>query len=159
MANLPHIHTPPSTTAGIIILNDIFDESWTCWSRNPCSRITRPERHHCSVWQASCVIYDLVMRQRGGQLDKGYSSKMRLSWLLLPWEDEGLDVASGDFDRHVNGIHKRGVFSVHSVRSRFWCMWSHYRSLFKNDNWSVFSFNIYKKTNENQIAKLIKKSR
>lgn len=53
----------------------IFDESRTCWSRHPSGGIVRPERHLCSVWQASCVIYDLVMRDGGGQLDKGYSSK------------------------------------------------------------------------------------
>lgn len=26
-------------------------------------------------------------------------------------EDKGLDIASGDIDPHVNGIHKTGVFS------------------------------------------------
>lgn len=70
-----------------------------------------PELHLCSVWQAPCVIYDLVMRQHSGQLDKGYSSEMRLSWLLLPWEDEGLDVASGDIDRYVNGFFFRSTLS------------------------------------------------
>lgn len=55
------------------------------------------------------MIYDSVMRQHSGQLDKGYSSRMRLSWLLLPWEDEGSDAASGDIDQYVNGIHKRDI--------------------------------------------------
>lgn len=79
-------------------------------NRNPGNRITRPERHLCSVWQASCVIYDSVMRQHSGQLEKGYSSRMRLSWLLSPWEDEGSDAASGDIEQYVNGIHKRDIY-------------------------------------------------
>lgn len=155
-----HISThPPPPPLGLSSWM-IFDESWTCWSRNPCRRTTRPERHFCSVWRASCVIYDLVMRQHSGQLDKGYSSKMRLSWLLLPWEDEGLDVASGDFDRCVNGIHKRGVFflSTLSEVDSDVCV-GLIISLYLKVIIDQFLVLIYKTTNDNQIAKLIKKSR
>lgn len=155
-----HISThPPPPPLGLSSWM-IFDESWTCWSRNPCRRTTRPERHFCSVWRASCVIYDLVMRQHSGQLDKGYSSKMRLSWLLLPWEDEGLDVASGDFDRCVNGIHKEGCFflSTLSEVDSDVCV-GLIISLYLKVIIDQFLVLIYKTTNDNQIAKLIKKSR
>lgn len=79
MANLPHLgartHThvlppPPPPPLGLSSWM-IFDESRSRWSRNP----QDPEQHLCSVWQASCVIYDSVMREHSGQLDKGYSSK------------------------------------------------------------------------------------
>lgn len=83
--HLPHTYSvsPPPTPQRFYSWT-IFDKSWTCWSRNPRSRIAGPEQHLCTVRQASCVIYDLAMRQQSGQLDKGYIWKMRFSWLLMP---------------------------------------------------------------------------
>lgn len=78
----------------------------------------------------------------------------------MPWEDEGLDVASGDFDRCVNGIHKRGVFflSTLSEVDSDVCV-GLIISLYLKVIIDQFLVLIYKTTNDNQIAKLIKKSR
>lgn len=56
------------------------------------------------------MIYDSVMRQRGGQLGKGYGWKMRMSWVPAPWEHRAWNDACGDSDRAVTGMYSQGDY-------------------------------------------------
>lgn len=107
MTNPPHLRAqilPPLGLSSWMI----FDESWTCWSREPRSRVTRPEQHLCSVWQASYVIYDLVTRDNTVvSLIKVTAQNEMWLWPLLTWKDKALDTGSSVVDRYVSCIHGR----------------------------------------------------
>lgn len=105
---------PSAAAAGIIIVNGA--RAGARRGRNAGGGDHRTGWHLRCAWQASCVIYDSVMRQnRVVSLIKVTAQKTRLSWVPVPREHEGLDDASGDIERSVAGIYKQDVFFLSAL--------------------------------------------